>query len=141
MQKGKPAILVNYKEEKVRCIYDASERVFVDYPNTKTNVTVYSTTLADIKRNLRKLKLFTSGSLNKNGFLFLLSGLNPSEWTADNIKAKMLAAGYIDSSYKLTSNGVKFIKANMTEKLTSIEGGDLALNEEGKETKLVKFVL
>jgi hypothetical protein len=29
----------------------------------------------------------------------------------------------------------------MTEKLTSIEGGDLALNEEGKETKLVKFVL
>ena len=141
MQKGKPAILVNYKEEKVRCIYDASERVFVDYPNTKTNVTAYSITLADIKRNLRKIKLFTSGSLNKNGFLFLLSGLNPSEWNADNIKAKMLAAGYIDSNYKLTSNGVKFIKANMNEKLNSIEGGYLALNEEGKETKLVKFVL
>ena len=32
-------------------------------------------------------------------------------------------------------------RPKLAEKITSIEGGDLALNEEGKETKLVKFIL
>jgi hypothetical protein len=37
--------------------------------------------------------------------------------------------------------GVKFIKSNFAERLTSNRWRRLlALNEEGKETKLVKFV-
>jgi hypothetical protein len=139
--KGKEAILVNYKNEHVRCIYDAKERVFVDYPNTKSEVTVFPITSTDIKRNLRKSKLITNGCLNKKGFLFLLSGLNSTEWTTNNIKRKMIESGFITSEGKLTEAGVKFIKLNFAEKLTSIDGGDLALNEEGKETKLVKFIL
>jgi hypothetical protein len=139
--KGKEAILVNYKNENVRCIYDAKERVFVDYPNTKCEVTVFPVTPADIKRNLRKLKLFTNGVFNKKGVLFLLSGLNSAEWNLQNFKSKMIETGFTTSEGKLTEAGVKFIKLNFAEKLTSIDGGDLALNEEGKETKLVKFVL
>ena len=139
--KGKEAILVNYKNEHVRCIYDAKERVFVDYPNTNYDVTVFPVTPADIKRNLRKVKLFTNGVFNKKGVLFLLSGLNSAEWTLQNFKSKMIETGFTTSEGKLTEAGLKFIKLNFAEKLTSIDGGDLALNEEGKETKLVKFVL
>lgn len=138
--KGKAAILVNYKEDNVRCIYDAEERVFVDFPNTKTEVTVFPALVADIKRNLRKAKIFTNGALNKKGVLFFLSGLNPSEWNIDNFKSKMISAGYMDASNKLTAAGIKFVKITLKEKLTSIVDGDLALNEEGKETKLVKFI-
>jgi hypothetical protein len=141
MNKGKPAILVNYKDDNVRCVYDANEKVFVDYPNTKAEVTFFSVSNADIKRNLRKLKFFTNGSFNKKGFAFLLSGLNSSEWKPETIKSKMIAEGLLDLSGKLTISGIKFIKTKLAEKLTSIEGGDLALNEEGKETKLVKFIL
>lgn len=141
MKNGKPAILINYRNEHVRCIYDAKEKVFVDYPNTKTEVTVFPVTPADIKRNLRKYKAFTNGALNKKGFQFLVSGLNSSEWNISTIKQKMIAKNLLDSYGKLTPNGIKFIKSNLAEKLTSIDGGDLALNEEGKETKLVKFIL
>ena len=141
MKNGKPAILINYKNEHVRCIYDAKERVFVDYPNSKYEVTVLPVTPSDIKRNLRKIGAFTNGALNKKGFAFLLSGLSSSEWFAETIKSKMIRHSYLDEHGKLTLSGIKFIKTNLVEKLTSIDGGDLALNEEGKETKLVKFIL
>jgi hypothetical protein len=42
MKKGKAPLLVNYKNEGVRCVYDAYRKSFCGLlPNSKESVTIY----------------------------------------------------------------------------------------------------
>lgn len=141
--KGKSASMVSYKEEDVRCIYEiegSNQKVFVTHPDTKVSVTIFPATDADVKRNLAKVNAFNDKKLNKKGYLFLLSGLHHLGFTEENIKARFIDMCITDKEHVLTKDGVKYIRNNMPEKLTSIVCGNLALDESKKDCKLVKFV-
>jgi hypothetical protein len=144
--KGKSASMVSYKEEDVRCIYEiegSNQKVFVTYPDIKVSVTVFTATDADVKRNLAKVNAFNDKKLkklNKKGYLFLLSGLHHLGFTEENIKSEFIDMCITDKEHCLTKDGVKYIRNNMPEKLTSIVGGNLALDESQKNCKLVKFI-
>jgi len=143
MKKGKSASMVSYKNDNVRCIYElegSNQKVFVTYPDTKVSVTILPATDADIRRNLAKAHAFNDKKLNKKGYLFLLSGLHQLGFDETNIKSKLTELGITDAEHHLTKEGIKFIRKNMPEKLTSIVDGNLALDENRKDCKLVKFI-
>ena len=148
MSKGKSASLVNHKEEGIKCIYEvegSNQKFFPQHPDYKVSVTIFPVTDADIKRNLKKILGFQDRKLSKKGFLFLLSGLqNNPEINETNMKSKCIELGLVDKEHHITKAGFAFLRKDLAEKLASIDGGDLAIDEcssKKDETKLVKFLI
>ena len=147
MSKGKSASLVTHKEEGIKCVYEiegSNQKFFPQHPDYKVDVTIFPVTDADIKRNLRKILGFQDKKLSKKGFQFLLSGIKDPTITESNMKSKCVEIGLVDSDYHITKAGFAFLRKDLAEKLASIDGGDLAIDEcssKKDETKLVKFLI
>ena len=110
----------------------------------KIDVTIFPVTDADIKRNLRKILGFQDKKLSKKGFQFLLAGIKNPDVNESNMKSKCVELGLVDSDYRITKAGFTFLRKDLAEKLASIDGGDLAIDEcssKKDETKLVKFLI
>lgn len=145
---GKSASLVIYKNDGgVKCIYEiegSNQKFFPQHPNYKAPVTIYLLTDADIKRNLEKIQALVDKKLTKKGYLFILKGLNNPLFDEHNIKAKLFELLITDKEHRLTQFGIAYLRKNMSEHLTTIPDGNIALDEctdKKGESKLVKFML
>ena len=145
---GKSASLVIYKSEGgVKCIYEiegSNQKFFPQHPNYKVPVTIYPVTDADIKRNLEKIQAIVKRKLTKKGYLFILEGLNNPAFDEVTIKSKLFELLITDKEHHLTQFGITYLRKNMTEHLTTIADGNLAIDEcsdKKGEAKLVKFML